>query len=63
VRQLADFLPISLANPLLPPGLRGQAQGQNDAKRPFLGDNDAVKLSESILAPVRDNLPYRQEPE
>jgi tetratricopeptide (TPR) repeat protein len=27
------------------------------------GDNDAVKLSESILASLRDNLPYRQEPE
>jgi tetratricopeptide (TPR) repeat protein len=27
------------------------------------GDNDAVKLSGSILASVRDNLPYRQEPE
>jgi 4-amino-4-deoxy-L-arabinose transferase-like glycosyltransferase len=27
------------------------------------GDNDAVKLSESILGSLRDNLPYRQEPE
>ena len=27
------------------------------------GDNDAVKLSESILTSLRDNLPYRQEPE
>jgi tetratricopeptide (TPR) repeat protein len=27
------------------------------------GDSDAVKLSESILASLRDNLPYRQEPE
>ena len=27
------------------------------------GDNDAVKLSESILASLRNNLPYRQEPE
>jgi len=27
------------------------------------GDNDAVKLSESILASLRDNLPYRQETE
>ena len=27
------------------------------------GENDAVKLSGSILASVRDNLPYRQEPE
>src|SRR4029077_4295499 len=27
------------------------------------GDKDAVKLSESILASLRDNLPYRQEPE
>ncbi len=27
------------------------------------GDNDAVKLSESILGSVRENLPYRQEPE
>ncbi len=27
------------------------------------GDNDAVKLSESILGFLRDNLPYRQEPE
>jgi tetratricopeptide (TPR) repeat protein len=27
------------------------------------GDNDAVKLSENILASLRDNLPYRQEPE
>jgi tetratricopeptide (TPR) repeat protein len=27
------------------------------------GDNDAVKLSESILASLRENLPYRQEPE
>jgi tetratricopeptide (TPR) repeat protein len=27
------------------------------------GDNDAVKLSESILASVRDNLPYRETPE
>ena len=27
------------------------------------GDNDAVKLSESILASLRDNLPYRQVPE
>jgi len=26
-------------------------------------DNDAVKLSESILASLRDSLPYRQEPE
>jgi tetratricopeptide (TPR) repeat protein len=26
-------------------------------------DNDAVKLSESILASLRDNLPYRQGPE
>jgi hypothetical protein len=29
----------------------------------FLGDNDAVKLSESILGSLRENLPYRQEPE
>jgi tetratricopeptide (TPR) repeat protein len=27
------------------------------------GDSDAVKLSESILASLRENLPYRQEPE
>jgi tetratricopeptide (TPR) repeat protein len=27
------------------------------------GDNDAVKLSESILGSVRQDLPYRQEPE
>jgi tetratricopeptide (TPR) repeat protein len=27
------------------------------------GDNDAVKLSESILASLREKLPYRQEPE
>jgi hypothetical protein len=27
------------------------------------GDNEAVKLSESILVSLRDNLPYRQEPE
>jgi tetratricopeptide (TPR) repeat protein len=27
------------------------------------GDNDAVKLSENILASLRENLPYRQEPE
>ncbi|HEU5247749.1 MAG TPA: glycosyltransferase family 39 protein [Candidatus Udaeobacter sp.] len=27
------------------------------------GDNDAVKLSESILASLRENAPYRQEPE
>jgi tetratricopeptide (TPR) repeat protein len=27
------------------------------------GDNDAVKLTESILASLRHNLPYRQEPE
>ena len=27
------------------------------------GDNDAAKLSESILASLRENLPYRQEPE
>src|SRR5439155_16693096 len=33
VSQLADFLLISLANPMLPPGLRGRAQAQNDAKR------------------------------
>jgi hypothetical protein len=33
VRQLAEFLLISLANPVLPPGLRAQAQRQNDAKR------------------------------
>ncbi len=25
------------------------------------GDNDAVKLSENILATLRENLPYRQE--
>ncbi len=27
------------------------------------GDNDAVKLSESILASLRENVPYRQAPE
>ena len=27
------------------------------------GDNDAVKLTESILASLRYSLPYRQEPE
>jgi hypothetical protein len=27
------------------------------------GDNDAVKLSESILASLHENIPYRQEPE
>jgi protein O-mannosyl-transferase len=27
------------------------------------GDNDAVQLSENILASLRDNFPYRQEPE
>lgn len=27
------------------------------------GDNDAVKLSENILASLRENVPYRQEPE
>jgi tetratricopeptide (TPR) repeat protein len=27
------------------------------------GDNDAVKLSENILASFRENVPYRQEPE
>jgi tetratricopeptide (TPR) repeat protein len=27
------------------------------------GDNDAVKLSENILASLRENAPYRQEPE
>jgi tetratricopeptide (TPR) repeat protein len=27
------------------------------------GDNDAVKLSENILASLRESLPYRQEPE
>jgi tetratricopeptide (TPR) repeat protein len=27
------------------------------------GDSDAVKLSESILGSLRENLPYRQEPE
>jgi tetratricopeptide (TPR) repeat protein len=27
------------------------------------GDKDAVRLSESILASLRENLPYRQEPE
>jgi tetratricopeptide (TPR) repeat protein len=27
------------------------------------GDNDAVKLSESILGSLRENVPYRQEPE
>ena len=27
------------------------------------GDNDAVRLSESILGSLRENLPYRQEPE
>ena len=27
------------------------------------GDNDAVKLSESILASLRENVPYREEPE
>src|SRR4030095_9407782 len=27
------------------------------------GDNDAVKLSENILASLRENLPYRHEPE
>ena len=32
VPQPADFLLISLANPLLASGLRGRAQGQNDAK-------------------------------
>jgi 4-amino-4-deoxy-L-arabinose transferase-like glycosyltransferase len=27
------------------------------------GDNDAVKLSENILASLRENVPYREEPE
>jgi tetratricopeptide (TPR) repeat protein len=27
------------------------------------GDNDAVKLSENILASLRENAPYREEPE
>jgi tetratricopeptide (TPR) repeat protein len=27
------------------------------------GDNDAIKLTESLLASLRHNLPYRQEPE
>jgi protein O-mannosyl-transferase len=27
------------------------------------GDNDAVKLSENILGSLRENLPYRHEPE
>ncbi len=27
------------------------------------GDGEAVKLSENILASLRENLPYRQEPE
>ncbi len=27
------------------------------------GDNDAVKLSENILASLRENLPYREEPQ
>jgi len=27
------------------------------------GDNDAVKLSENILASLHENIPYRQEPE
>jgi hypothetical protein len=27
------------------------------------GDNDAVKLSENILASLRENVPYRQAPE
>jgi tetratricopeptide (TPR) repeat protein len=27
------------------------------------GDTDAVKLSENILASLRENTPYRQEPE
>ena len=29
----------------------------------FSGDNDAVKLSDSILTSLRDNLPYREQPE
>jgi ADP-dependent phosphofructokinase/glucokinase len=28
-----------------------------------LGDTDAIKLSENILASVRANVPYRHEPE
>jgi tetratricopeptide (TPR) repeat protein len=28
-----------------------------------IGDNDSVKLAESILAPLRENFPYRQRPE
>jgi protein O-mannosyl-transferase len=27
------------------------------------GDTDAAKLSESILVPLRENLPYREEPQ
>jgi tetratricopeptide (TPR) repeat protein len=27
------------------------------------GDSDAIKLSENILAILRENMPYRQEPE
>jgi hypothetical protein len=28
-----------------------------------LGDTDSIKLSENILASVRENIPYRNEPE
>ncbi|HYY35039.1 MAG TPA: glycosyltransferase family 39 protein [Candidatus Binatia bacterium] len=44
-----------------PRGISTAEEALNRARS--FGDNDAVKLSESILASLRENRPYRQEPE
>jgi tetratricopeptide (TPR) repeat protein len=45
----------------IPRAISVAEEALNDARSS--GDNDAVKLSENILASLRENLPYHQEPE
>jgi hypothetical protein len=44
-----------------PHALAAAEEALNEAQS--LADSDSIKLSENILVSVRENIPYRQEPE
>jgi hypothetical protein len=44
-----------------PRAVAAAEEALNEARS--LGDSDGIKLSQNILASVRANVPYRQEPE
>ena len=62
IPALVDTLAAAYAETADFPSAISAAKEALNRARAF-GDNDAVKLSENILASLHENVPYRQEPE